>query len=96
VPFEQYGDGGVREGRLMAQSGFTWQVAPTQTFPQLYDRYTQTIFLSGNRVAYIRAKEGEQWMKVNAPWQDRTGAARAGLHVNVLERSRQDARLYVR
>lgn len=64
---------------------FKWDVAPNQAFPALVDAYTKTIFLSGRRVADSRAKEGEQWMKDNAPWQDRTGDARAGLHVDVLE-----------
>jgi hypothetical protein len=30
-------------------------------------------------VAEARAAEMEQWAKANAPWQDRTGNARAGL-----------------
>lgn len=65
--------------------GFSWQVAPNQAFPDLYEKYTKTIMLSGRRVAESRAKEAEQWMKANAPWQDRTGAARRGLHVEVKE-----------
>lgn len=66
-------------------SGFHWDVPPDLAFPQLVERYTNTIILTGRRVANQRAEEAEQWMKDNAPWQDRTGAARAGLHVDVLE-----------
>jgi hypothetical protein len=64
---------------------FKWEVAPDLAFPELVDRYTKTIFLSGRRVAAERAQEAEQWMKDNHPWQNRTGAAEAGLHVDVLE-----------
>lgn len=69
----------------MAETGFKWDVTPELAFSQLFERYTNTIFLSGRRVAARRAEEAEQWMKENAPWEDRTGAARAGLHVDVLE-----------
>jgi hypothetical protein len=62
---------------------FKWDVPPTEVFPQGYRNYTQALFVTGRRVAEARAEEAEQWMKQNAPWQDRTGAARAGLHVDV-------------
>ncbi len=62
---------------------FKWEVPPTEVFPEGYANYTQTLFVTGRRVAEARAEEAEQWMKSNAPWQDRTGAARAGLHVDV-------------
>lgn len=64
---------------------FKWIVPPDLAFEDLVENYTNTIFLSGRRVAQERAAEGEAWMKANAPWTDRTGAARAGLHVDVLE-----------
>lgn len=64
---------------------FKWDVAPGDTIPQMAEKYTKTIFLSGRRVAESRAKEAEQWMKDNAPWTDRTGRARDGLSVKVLE-----------
>jgi hypothetical protein len=47
--------------------------------------YTQTIIVSGRRVAHARAAEAEEWMKANAPWQDQTGAARKGLYTEVRE-----------
>lgn len=64
---------------------FRWEVPPDLAFPQLVERYTNTIMLTGRRVANQRAEEAAQWMKDNAVWQDRTGAARAGLHVEVRE-----------
>lgn len=65
--------------------GFQWQVAPTDVFPQAARNYTQTIIASGRRVSHSRAQEAEQWLKDNAPWQDRTGDARRGLSVTVNE-----------
>ncbi len=70
---------------MAQQSGFQWDVPPDLAFPQLVERYTNTIIVSGRRVANQRAQDAEQWMKDNAPWTDRTGAARAGLHVEVRE-----------
>jgi hypothetical protein len=63
--------------------GFKWVVPPSEVFPQAYKKYTQQLFVTGRRVADARAAEATEWMKSNAPWQDRTGAARAGLHVDV-------------
>lgn len=70
---------------MAQQSGFKWDVPPDLAFPQLVERYTNTIFLSGRRVAEQRAEEAEQWMQDNAPWEDRTGDASAGLYVDVRE-----------
>lgn len=64
---------------------FKWDVPPDVAFPQLMERYTRAIFVSGRRVAEQRAEDATAWMQENAPWEDRTGAARAGLHVDVLE-----------
>lgn len=65
--------------------GFQWTVPPTAVFPQMAQAYTQTIIVSGRRVAHARAAEAEEWMKANAPWQDQTGAARKGLYTEVRE-----------
>lgn len=62
-----------------------WIVPPDQAFPQLIAEYTKTIMLSGRRVAHQRAEDATAWMKENAPWEDQTGRARAGLHVEELE-----------
>jgi hypothetical protein len=64
----------------MIQASFQWQVTPGQAFEQLVENYTKTVFLTGRRVAEARAAEMENWAKANAPWQDRTGNARAGLN----------------
>lgn len=65
--------------------GFKWVVAPTDVFPQNADKYIKTTMTTGIRVAKERAEEAEQWMKDEAPWEDRTGRARAGLSVKVEE-----------
>lgn len=62
-----------------------WIVEPGLAFPQLMERYSKTIFLAGRRVAEERAKTILEYAKTNAPWQDRTGAARAGLKADVLD-----------
>lgn len=63
--------------------GFKWIVAPNQTIPQMAEAYTRAIFQAGGRLAQQNAQEMEAWAKQNAPWQDRTGNARAGLHATV-------------
>lgn len=64
---------------------FRWETKPTDVFPQAYENYTKTIMTTGRRVANDRAKEAAAWMKQNAPWEDQTGRARAGLAVDVLD-----------
>ena len=64
-------------------AGFKWIVPPDLAFPELVERFSKTIFVTGSRVVEERAPAMEQWAKDNAPWTDRTGAARAGLHVTV-------------
>jgi hypothetical protein len=65
--------------------GFKWDVAPTDVFPQMAQKYTQAIFQSGRRVAYEQAEDMENYAKANAPWTDRTGDARERLHATVEE-----------
>lgn len=65
--------------------GFQWDVEPGLAFEEFVSRYTHAVFLTGVRVAEARAVDGEQWMKQNAPWQDRTGLARRSLRAYVLE-----------
>lgn len=62
-----------------------WIVPPNQAFPQLMQEYTNTIMLAGRRVAHQTAIDATAWMKAEASWQDQTGRARAGLHVDELE-----------
>lgn len=65
--------------------GFKWEVDPTDVFPQMAEKYTQAVFQSGNRIAYERAEDMEQWAKEKAPWQDRTTDAREFLSATVEE-----------
>lgn len=65
--------------------GFKWERSPTDVFPAMARQYTQAVFLTGRRVVEQRAPEAEQWMRANHPWTNRTGAAEAGLHVEVKE-----------
>lgn len=69
----------------MPKSTFRWVVPPGLAFPQLMERYSKVIFQGGRRIAYKHAAEMEEWAKANASWQDRTGAARAGLKATVEE-----------
>lgn len=62
-----------------------WIVPPNQALPQLVEQVTKTIMLTGRRVGHQRAEDATAWMKENAPWQDRTGDARKGLHVEEKE-----------
>jgi hypothetical protein len=64
---------------------FKWEVAPTDVFPQMAEKYTQAVFQSGRNIAYDRAEDMENWAKENAPWKDRTGDARERLHATVEE-----------
>lgn len=69
----------------MPKSTFTWVVPPGLAFPQLMDRYSKAIFQTTNEIAHKNAAEMEAWAKANAPWQDRTGAARATLKATVAQ-----------
>jgi hypothetical protein len=74
---------------------FKWEVAPTDVFPQMADKYTQAIFSASAQVAEAKAREMETWAKTNAPWTDRTGAARRGLSATV-EGSRDNTTIVLR
>lgn len=67
----------------MLSVGFKWEVEPAQSIPQMFDNYTKTVFLSGRRQAEDRARDMVEWAKTNAPWEDRTGDARAGINAIV-------------
>lgn len=64
---------------------FQWDVKPSDVFPQGYQNYTEVVFASGRRVAESRSEDMLNFAKTNAPWTDRTGAARAGLNVQVAD-----------
>lgn len=64
--------------------GFKWVTPPpSEVFPEGYRNYTQSVFTSGRKVAESRAEQMLAWAKANAPWTDRTGAARRGLNTSV-------------
>jgi hypothetical protein len=64
---------------------FHWDVKPTDTFPEGYAQYTRAVYVTGRRVAESRAEQMLAWARQNAPWNDVTGAARAGLNVTVTQ-----------
>lgn len=49
----------------------------------MFDAYARAVFQTARNLAEQNAQEMEAWAKANAPWQDRTGAARQGLHATV-------------
>lgn len=65
--------------------GFEWIVAPAQVFPEGYRNYSKHLYTSAKGIADFRAAEATAWMKQNAPWADVSGAARAGLGVDVVQ-----------
>lgn len=65
--------------------GFVWVVEPNLAFPDLYDKYSRTIFQSGNRVAHQRAEEMQEWGRQNAIWEDQSGRARSELTAVVID-----------
>jgi hypothetical protein len=58
---------------------FKWEVTPGQAFEEMFDQYTNAIFVTGGRVITKRAADMKAWMQLNAPWTDRTGRARRSL-----------------
>lgn len=63
--------------------GFQWTNPPSQAWGVLATNYVQTIRNAVRRLADRRSPEIEAWMKVNAPWTDRTGNARQTLGAEV-------------
>lgn len=61
-------------------AGFTWQTPPEEAFGTLTDAYLEAVKRLVYAVLQRRAPEIENWMKIYAPWTDRTGNARQTLH----------------
>lgn len=59
---------------------------PPDVIEKLTENYVQTVFESGRNIALKQAEAMEEWAKMNAPWKDVTGRARAGLHAWVEQR----------
>lgn len=64
-------------------AGLRWQVHPAQAWPALALTYQQRIEAGIVAIAQRWAPEIENYMKSQAPWTDRTGNARQGLHTEV-------------
>lgn len=62
---------------------FTWQVTPEQAFMPWIAAYIASIRQGVRAIADSRSPEIESWMKVNAPWTDRSAAARQSLNTSV-------------
>lgn len=70
---------------MVQASGFVWTAKPTDVFPELVTAYQQAIQAGVRAIALKYAPEIQNWMRSNAPWEDRTGNARQGLHAEVEE-----------
>ena len=66
-------------------AGIKWNFSPARLFEWLGDVRRRQIESGVKRVADRYSVEIEQWMKQNAPWQDRTGQARATLKAEVID-----------
>lgn len=74
---------------------FQWNVQPYRWLSELRTEYTQTVMAATHKRAETIAAEATQWMQDNAPWQDRTGRARAGLRAFVI-RNQEENKTYQR
>lgn len=67
----------------MREEGFIWNVTPEQAWGDAMNVYVANV-KSALRLLCLRyAAEIETWMKVNAPWTDRTGNLRKSLYAQV-------------
>lgn len=64
-------------------AGLRWQVHPATAWPALAVSYRARIEAGIVAIAQRWAPEIENYMKTQAPWTDRTGNARQGLHTEV-------------
>jgi hypothetical protein len=64
-------------------AGLRWQTTPADAWSALALNYRQRIEMGIVAIAQRWAPEIENYMKSNAPWTDRTGNARQGLHTEV-------------
>lgn len=74
------------------KAGMRWTV---DTLSPTIRRFSLTANFAISAAAKELAEEIQAWMRENAPWEDRTGAARQGLGAEVDSRGfRQDIYLY--
>jgi len=67
----------------MTQTGFRWERPPEDVFVELTEAYVAAVQAKVKQIATYYAGEIKNWMKANAPWQDRTGNARQTLYTEV-------------
>lgn len=60
-------------------SGFAWDIDPERAFSEGMDAWHRALDNAIFRLAQFYAPQIEAWMKSNAPWTDRTSAARQSL-----------------
>lgn len=70
-----------------------WDNPPDRAWPNLVQAEADAI--EAEVVAYVESllDEVEAWLKTNAPWQDRTGEARANLYSDIEQVVRQSVTL---
>jgi hypothetical protein len=62
---------------------FQWETTPDKAWGALAATYRAAIENAIKAIADRYAPEIEEYMKINAPWVDRTSNARQGLHTEV-------------
>ena len=67
----------------MATSGFTWDAKPSDLFEREVAKYADTIRKELDNLAFAWQSVIEDYMKINAPWKDRSSNARQGLNVTI-------------
>lgn len=64
----------------MPEASFQWSVAPADVFPAGFRAYMGRLEQLGRQIGETRSQEITAGMKSHHLWQNRTGAAEAGLH----------------
>jgi hypothetical protein len=67
----------------MAGGEFRWTVKPSDLFEREVAKYVDTIRRELDNLADAWQQVIEDYMKINAPWKDRSSNARQGLNVTV-------------
>jgi hypothetical protein len=67
----------------MATSGFIWSTKPSAVFDAAVEKYAAAIRTELDNLADAWEPIIEDYMKLNAPWKDRSSNARQGLNVRV-------------
>ena len=70
-----------------------WEVTPNKAFPQLAFLFADAIEASLLKLMKGYAPTVANYMKQQAPWTDRTGAARQGMYTQVHYKPRQSIRM---